>query len=281
MQIVLSLALRSTVSHPGRPDELHIIDTIVPADEIRRISQEIWPQLELLLNRQRPVLAVAAVDAAAEWLRIGGGYDRPFGQDHPQDRIRAAKEAGEALAEALAGRGDLSPGTLARLRSAVKRYSVDVTIRLPPDLEVFFSDIEASGGNWLEAEKALTGAIRSAADTRAGDDPDDVITLLADLKTELAYLPHSWPNRTWIAAARLAEVADDPLPWLHASIHRGFMPEGCAFAERLAQEGNLSAADARTLLAAPASRDEITEYPARQRTARHHGDRTGGGRPRG
>ena len=86
--------------------------------------------------------------------------------------------------------------------------------------------------DWLEAEKALTGAIRSAADTRAGDDPDDVITLLADLKAELAYLPHSWPNRTWIAAARLAEVADDPLPWLHASIRRGFMPEGCAFAER-------------------------------------------------
>jgi len=259
MQIVLSLALRSTVSNPGRPDELHIIDTIVPADEIRRISQEIWPQLELLLNRQRPVLAVAAVDAAAEWLRIGGGYDRPFGQDHPQDGIRAAREAGEALAEALAGRDDLSPGTLARLRSAVKRYSVDVTIRLPPDLEVFFSDIEASGGNWLEAEKALTGAIRSAADTRAGDDPDDVITLLANLKAELAYLPHSWPNRTWIAAARLAEVADDPLPWLHASIRRGFMPEGCVFAERLAREGNLSAADTRTLLAASASRDEITE----------------------
>ena len=146
MQIVLSLALRSTVSHPGRPDELHMIDTIVPADEIRRISQEIWPQLELLLNRQRPVLAVTAVDAAAEWLRIGGGYDRPFGQDHPQDRIRAAKEAGEALAQALAGRDDLSPGTLARLRSIVKRFSVDITIRLPPDLEVFFSDIEPPAG---------------------------------------------------------------------------------------------------------------------------------------
>lgn len=259
MQIVLSLALRSTVSHPGRPDELHLFDTIVPADEIRRISQEIWPQLELLLNHQRPVLAVAAVDAAAEWLRIGGGYDRPFGQDHPPDRIRAAKEAGEALAGELAGRGDLSPGTLARLRSAVKRYSIDVEVQLPPDLEVFFSDVEASSGNWLEAEKALTEAIRSAADTRAGDDPDDVITFLADLKTELAYLPHTWPNRAWIAAARLAEVADDPLPWLRASIRHGFMPEGCAFAGRLVREGNLPAAYARTLLAEPASRDEITE----------------------
>ena len=45
MQIVLSLRLRSAMSHPGRPDELHLIDTIAPADEIRHISGEIWPSL--------------------------------------------------------------------------------------------------------------------------------------------------------------------------------------------------------------------------------------------
>jgi hypothetical protein len=259
MQIVLSLGLRSAMAHPGRPDELHLIDTIAPADEIRRISQEIWPQLELLLHRQRPVLAAAAIDVAEEWLRIGGGYDRPFGRDHPQGGIRAAKEAGEALARELAGRNDLSPGILARLRSAVKLFSVNITIQLPPDLEVFFSDMETSSGNFLEAEQALVDAIRSGADARAGDYPDDVITFLADLKTELAYLPRSWPNRPRVAAARLAEVAGDPLPWLHASIRHGFLPEGCVFAERLAQEGSLSAADARTLLALPGSRDDVTE----------------------
>ena len=259
MQIVLSLALRATVSHPGRPDQLHIIDTIVSADEIGRVSRETWPLLEPLLSRRQPVLAIAAVDAAEEWLRIGTGYDHPLGQDHPPDRIRAAKETGEALAKALAGRDDLSPGTLARLRSALKRYSVDIEIRLPADLEVYFSDVRASGGNWLEAENKLVDAIRSAADTRAGDDPDDAITFLSDLKKELAYLPHNWPNRTRIAADRLAEISDDPLPWLRASIRQVFMPEGCAFAERLAREGNLPAAEARTLLAAPASRDKITE----------------------
>jgi len=146
--------------------------------------------------------------------------DRPFGQDHPPDRIRAAKEAGETLARALARRGGLSPGTLARLRSAVKRYSVDVAVRLPPDLEVFLCDIVASGGNWLEAEKALAEAIRSAADTRAGDDPDDVITLLTDLKAELAYLPHTWRNRTWIA---LGERAGRELSGLDGCRRTGVM----------------------------------------------------------
>ena len=44
-----------------------------------------------------------------------------------------------------------------------------------------------------------------------------------------------------------------------ASIRAAFRLEGCAFAERLAQKGNLSAADAGSLLAQPASREEITE----------------------
>jgi hypothetical protein len=259
MQIVLSLRLRSAMSHPGRPDELHLIDTIAPADEIRHISGEIWPELEPLLGSQSPGLAAAAIDVAGEWLRVGAGYDHPFGQDHPQDRTRAAREAGEMLAQALAERDDLSVGLLARLRAAVKRFSVNVTVRLPPDLEVFFSDIETPGGGWLQAEQALVSAIRSAADARAGDDPDDVIALLTEVKAELAYLPRSWPNRPRIAAERLAEVAADPLPWLRTSIRRGFLPEGCAFAERLAREGKLPAADARTLLAQPESRDEIAE----------------------
>lgn len=247
------------MSHPGRPDELHLIDTIVPADEIRHVSCEIWPELEPLLGRERPGLAAAAIDVAGEWLRVGGGYDQPFGQDHPQDRTRAAREAGETLARALARRDDLSAGLLARLRWAVKRFATGVTVQLPSGREAFFADVEASGENWLQAEQALASAIRSAADARAGDDPDDVIAFLAEVKAELAYLPRSWPNRPGIAAARLAEVAHDPLAWLRASIRQGFLPEGCVYAEPLVREGRLPAADARTLLAQPESRDEIAE----------------------
>lgn len=101
---------------------------------------------------------------------------------------------------------------------------------------------------------------RAAGRGRIGyDDPDEVITFLADLETELTYLPRTWPNRQWIAAARLAETADDSLRWLHVCLRHGFMPEGCVFTERLVQEGDPPAADTRTLLAQPASRDEATE----------------------
>jgi hypothetical protein len=259
MRIVLSLGIRSTVPNPGRPHELNLFDTIVPAEEIRQVFREIWPVLESMLSRERPGLAAAAIDVAAEWLRIGGGHDHPFGQNHPQDRIRAAQETGQALVGALAQREDLSIGNRARLRSVAERFNVAVAVELPEELAVFFTDIETHAQNWLEAEKSLVEDIGTAMDAWANDDPVRVVRRLSELKAELAYAPRQWPNRTVIAAARLAERAADPQAWLQASIDQGFLPEGCRFAERLIQEDRLSADDTRSLLASPASRADIIE----------------------
>lgn len=259
MKIVLSLGIRSTVPHPGRPHELNLIDTIVPAEEIHQIFLDIWPVLEEMLNRERPRLAAAAIDVAAEWLRIGGGHDHPFGQDHPQDSIRAAREAGNALTCALALREDLSMGNRARLHSVVERFDVAVAVEIPEELAIFFTNIETRAENWFEAEKILVQGIMATMDVWVHDDPVRVVERLSELKAELAYAPYQWSNRTLIAATRLAELATNPQEWLQASVGQGFMPEGCRFAERLIQEGGLSALDARSLLASPASRAEIIE----------------------
>jgi hypothetical protein len=223
------------------------------------VFREVWPVVEQLLSRERPGLAAAAIDVAEEWLRIGGGHDHPFGQNHPQDSVRAAREAGEALAGALALREDLSVGNRARLRSVAERFDAPVAVDFPEKLAVFFSDVEALAGGWLEAEKVLAEGIRTAMDAWGGDDPARVVTRLSVLKAELAYAQRPWPNRTMIAATGLAEIATDPQVWLQASVGQGFMPEGCRFAERLAKDGRLSRADARSLLASPASRAEIID----------------------
>lgn len=259
MQMILSLGIRSTEPNPGRPDELNLIDTIVPGEEIRQVFREIWPVLEQMLSRDRPGLAAAAVDVAGEWLRVGGGHDHPFGRDHPQESVRAAREAGEALTAALAAREDLSVGIRARLRSVAKRFGVAVAVDLPEELAVFFTDVEASTGDWLEAEKIIVEDIRAAMDSWASDDPVRIVARLSELKAELAYTQRSWPDRPLIAAARLAEIAADAQEWLQASIGQGFMPEGCKFAERLIQDGRLSAGDTRSLLVSPASRAETID----------------------
>jgi hypothetical protein len=159
----------------------------------------------------------------------------------------------------LAQREDLSVGNRARLRSVAERFGVAVTVALPEELAVFFTDIETPSEDWLEAEKTLVEEIRTAMDAWVLDDPVRVITRLSEVKAELANAQRPWPDRTLIAATRLAEIAADPREWLRASIGQGFMPEGCRFAARLVQEGRLSASDTRSLLASPASRAEITE----------------------
>jgi hypothetical protein len=259
MQIVPSLGIRSALPNPGRPDELNLIDTIVPGEEIRQVFREIWPVLEHMLGPARPGLAAAAVDVAGEWLRIGGGYDHPFGQDHPQDSVRAAREAGQALTAALALREALSVGNRARLRSVAKCFDIAAAVDLPEELAVFFTDVEAAPGDWLEAEKILIENIATAVDAWVGEAPASVVARLSELKAELAYAPRHWPDRTLIAAARLAEIAADPHEWLQASINLGFMPEGCKFAERLIRDGSLSADDTRSLLASPTSRAAIID----------------------
>jgi len=259
MQIVLSPGIRAALPNPGRPGELNLIDTIIPAGEIHQVYREVWPVLEQMLAPERPVLAAVAVDVAGEWLRIGGGYDHPFGQDHPQDSVRAAREAGQALTTALARREDLSVGNRARLRSVAKRFGIAAAVDLPGDIAVFFTDIEAAPGDWLEAEKILTENIAAVMDAWAGGDPASVVARLSELKAELTYAPRHWPDRTMIAAAKLAEIAPAPHEWLQASISLGFMPEGCKFAERLSRDGSLSADDTRALLASPASRAATIE----------------------
>ena len=259
IRMTLDLGIRSSLLDPGRPHEMNLIDTIVPAEEIDQILTETWPVFEDMLDTGRPELAAAAIDAAAAWLRIGGGYDRPFGQDHPQDRLRAARAIGEKLTEALALRQDLSSGNRSRLRSAVARFDVAVSVELPPEFEVFFTDIETSGANWLDTERSLIDNIWAVVDGWADEDPAAMVGRLSEIKAELAYAERSWPNRVMIATARLAEIVNNPEEWLQVSINQKFMPEGSRFADRLSRDGALSEDAARDLLASPASRWEILE----------------------
>jgi hypothetical protein len=259
MQMTLSLGIQSGLLSPGKPNELSLIETIVPAEEIRQVFREIWPVLEAMLGRGCPELANAAIDTATEWLRIGGGYDHPFGQDHPADRCEAAHEIGEALIGALALRRDLSDGSRARLRSAAARFGAPVTVEVPGEVSAFFADVETRGNNWLDAEAALVAEIRAVMNGWAAEDPVRTVARLAQIKADLAQGWSQWPNRTMIAAIRLAEVVADPGAWLQAASDTGFMPEGCRFAERLIQAGALSEEVARPLLADPVSRTEILE----------------------
>src|SRR4051794_1393547 len=49
-----------------------------------------------------------------EWLRVGGGYDRPFGREHDPSSVEAARHLGEESLREIAAI-DLSPGLRQRV----------------------------------------------------------------------------------------------------------------------------------------------------------------------
>lgn len=257
MSAALSLNLRSAHADPGRPMTLQLIETVLAPAEMRRLSRKLWPVVERMLNDDNGDLADAMVDVAGNWLRIGGGYDRPFGRGHGSDSIAAAKEIGQALVQELTARTDLGLGTRVRLRSAAERHNLSIAVDIPNDVEAFFREIERREEDWQEAERDLIADLKSTAESWASEPPTVVINRLVLLRAELQRANLRWPDRTWIACSTLAEKVDRPLLWLQACQAAGFMPEGSRFAERALVKGDLAKEQVADLLADAHTRPQM------------------------
>lgn len=230
------------------------IETVVPPEEMRRIFRKLWPLLAEMLDSDHLELIDALIGVAGDWLRIGGDYDRPFAQSHHPDCVAAAKQIGEALVAELADRTDLSLGTRVYLRSTAEFHDVQVSVDIPPDVKVFFREVERGKDNWREAEQTLVADLKTKAEDWVSEDPLTIIGRLVELRAELKRAKVQWPDRTWIVCQTLAEKVVDPLAWLKAAEAAGFMPEGCRFADRALEAGDLIEEHAGALLADPKSR---------------------------
>ena len=257
MSTLMGLRLRSAHSDPGRPMTIQLIETVVSPEEMRRIFSVLWPLVAEMLNRDHPELADAIIEVAGNWLRIGGDYDQPFGQSHHSDCVAAAKEIGEALVAELAARTDLGLGTRIHLQSTAEWHDVAVTVDVPTELEVFFRPIERREADWREAEQALIADLKSTGEAWASEDPTNIISRLVEARRDLEKAKLLWPDRPWIVCMALAEHVADPMAWLAAAEAGGFMPDGCRFAERALNEGQLTEVKACSVLAVPSTRQPM------------------------
>lgn len=257
MRALLALQLRSAHTDPGRPNTVQLIETVLSPEEMRRVFVDLWPIASRMLDRGNPELADEVLAVVAEWLRIGGDFDRPFGHKHHADCVAAAREIGEALAAALAERSDLGLGLRVNLRSTVEDHGLSVTVDMPNYLEPFFREIERRDADWRQAHETLVADLRQIGRAWSAEDPAVVVGWLAELRPETAKANLLWPGRVWIVFAALAEHVPDPMPWLVACEAAGLMPDGCAFVERALRDGQLTEQRARELLLAPTTRRHV------------------------
>jgi hypothetical protein len=97
LQSVLSPQAQGHFTAPENIFQVSIIETIVRPEDSTVIRDQLWPVVLADAARAPATHAASIVDIAQEWLRVGGGFDHPFGQEHPADAIAAAADVGRTM----------------------------------------------------------------------------------------------------------------------------------------------------------------------------------------
>jgi hypothetical protein len=108
----------------------------------RRIYEEMWPPIKQCLDSAPPDVLKTVIETAEDWLRVGNGYDQPFGQSHPHASIDAAKEFGEKMLAELAPFTLNHPGLAALLKEVAERFDVELEVDTDNTCAIFFAEVD-------------------------------------------------------------------------------------------------------------------------------------------
>lgn len=257
LQLLFGLQLQSAHSDPGNPLSFQLVEAVLPAALVPRVFADLWPHAATLLAAGNDQLPDVLVDVATEWLRIGGGFDRPFGRAHASDQVDAIATVSRQLVQALAERPELTLGTRVRLQQEAARYSLAADAGMPANLEPFFRDVERGGADWDEAEKTLAADVESVVRGWEAERPPEVVARLVELRRESTKAHVMWPDRVALAVATLAAAVDDPVTWADECEAQGLLPEGMPFVGQAFKRGLVTADRAAQLLVLPNVRGSV------------------------
>lgn len=250
---LLSVRLTGAFGEPADGRTFQLIEAVLTPEQMDEVYDTIWPRLQGFLAPDREELAAAVIGAAAELLRIGGGYDRPFGQSHPDASIAKAAELGKFLMTDLAA-APLSRGSQLYLESNAANFDLDLGLSIDLPYEPFLREIERRPDDWQAAESQLIADIQAMARTWSAEAPEVVMARLLDLRAEIEAAHLVWPDRTWIAALALGEAVEKPAEWLRAAMDAGLYGLARPFMLACLAAGTLDPADLDRLLAEPENR---------------------------
>lgn len=231
---VLTPHVRGTFSAPEDVHRFSIIESIVTPEHARVIHEQLWPTICDQLSSAPTTILAELVSVIHEWLAVGGGYDHPFGQDHPEDAIAAADAVGRSMLGDLLKICEDHPGLTARVVGTAEMFDIEISAELIAEVEAspFFRDFDRRV-DWQAAIETLRADIAMAVEIWAREPANEVVARLLNLRAEIQTAGRGWPDRIWMACQSLAEQIEEPVPWVQAALQGGLFAGAGPFLERL------------------------------------------------
>ncbi len=226
--IVMSLRLRTSFLNPGDPRQLHLAERTIGPNDVQEVYEKIWPGIRTRLATAPPSAVRAAIDLAADWLRVGAGYDHPFGGDHDARSTKAAARFGKKLLNDLKPLVSGNLGLGMRLKHMAEEFDIDLRLRIDDEYAPFLENVER-GSDWLANADELQGRLRELAQPWAADGPADAIPRLVEVRDMIALAGIAWPSRVELACQAIGEVADDLPAWIEAALDADLFPDAAPF----------------------------------------------------
>jgi DNA polymerase III delta prime subunit len=221
---------------------VHMMEAVVGADQIRDIYETAWPHIRSRISADRPYVVRKVIDVATEWVRIGDGYDRPFGGSHFEPSIKAARHWGAKLLRELASLVSGSDGLTVYLATWASRHTLDLGLQLPTERAAFYVDVEHSR-DFRKSLDAVHNSVKQLVRTWADEDAETVVQRLVDIRLQLDIARVTWPSRILWACAAIAEQIRDPETWVEAALAHGLFPDAEPFLEACAASASSLSVD--------------------------------------
>lgn len=231
---LLSLRLSATEQDPGAYDRVHLFETIPAPVEIDYIIAEVWPFAKQMLQLGVVEVEQELVNATGEWLRIGGGYDRPFGNEHRRDSVDAVRSASAKLLE-WARRDVSTLGQKLRLKRIAELHGHELELPDLGELGVFIRSYDSHDGDLLGRSEALRSELFALGVDWASRDVETTLERIVAIQDDLRVGGLEWPDRIGPLFAGLASAVQDPIGWFHRSRLAGFTRDAFSFIEEAAK----------------------------------------------
>ncbi|MCI0581661.1 MAG: hypothetical protein L0227_02000 [Chloroflexi bacterium] len=206
----------------GSPRTAQMMGGFESAENLRRLSEELWPQVSGRLGSLESRALVEVADLLDAWLRLARGMAGAFGAEPRPDQVAVAREMSSRVLADLARLAPEQPGVGLKLRRATRLLRVPVAVSLPTEFRLLTWDLWRW---WEPAKRHAVPALERLGGCWATEPPAAVMGRVAAWRREASVAGANLFPAVSFAMRGLADRAGDCEPYIRAALEAGLCGE--------------------------------------------------------